>query len=311
MVLHSIQNLSNELKSKGVSRKHILTLHNCEDKDDFLRKAAHSRFVRSCRHLGLDIATKQDKVKFLKSINTQNFLDLLHAGSGFLRGLFTFQGWNDRKEDKIIVSSMIHGTDIEPPEESYKEFEKFFALMQEEITVRNMGVWAVKLYFAIICAHLFPDGNGRLGRNAYFLMKSDGLLDEKKSSKRIKAITDACRSLNYGAINEMLKKDGVVVKYVNDVAADEDYAGEGDIFIDRGATQQLKYIAAKRVLEKNGKWNNQKLVSLHKKSLTEEERAEFKIEYNKVRVEWFWECISVAGKYHSTLSAKLDEILEK
>ena len=85
---------------------------------------------------------------------------MLSVGAGLLSGIFKFLLWGKVDREHAQVGDVLGRVlDLDPPKNSYKEFEKFFNFMQKNISVRNMPIWAVKLYFAIICAHMFPDGN--------------------------------------------------------------------------------------------------------------------------------------------------------
>ena len=288
------------------AREYLRYLANADAESEFHRKAAHSRFVRFARKLGLDIATPQDKVNWIKSVNSEKFLDVLSVSAGLLSGIFRFLRWKRADKEHIEVRG-IGGRilDLDPPQNSYKEFEKFFNFMQRNISVRNMPVWAVKLYFTIICAHMFPDGNGRIARNAYFFMMSNGLIDEEKSSKRVREIGEAMHILLQSVVLELLRKEGFNIK--NYSQADEYRAHEDDTYFFVGYTMHLKYIAAKRVLQKRKLWKGEKSIVLGE--WRKDMLKEFEQEYQKVRIGWFWMCIKIAEKYYKYFQNLLDRAI--
>jgi len=308
----NLKKYAEEFKSKGISREQILSLYNTDDPEDFHRKASYSRFCRFARKIGLDIATKQQKIDFIKSINSDKFLDILSISNSLLRDTFSFIRWRNHEEKTMTVGSMIFGTALEAPDNSSEEFRKLFYMMQQELSISNLDLWAIKIYFGIICAHIFPDANGRLARNTYFIFRSDGLIDEKKVIARPTNISKAIVDVNVSAISTIFKKEGIKIdKYLDDYAADEDYGGEGDVFVQRGLTQQLKFVAAKRVLIKSGNYNGQTLIGINNKCMSKDELANYKEEYQKVRLEWFWTCIGVSEKDYKQLMSLLDEAIIK
>ncbi|MBS3167737.1 Fic family protein [Candidatus Woesearchaeota archaeon] len=302
-----------EFKSRGITKEQILNLYEVDDPDDFHRKASYSRFCRFARRIGLDIATKQQKIDFLKSIDADKLFDILSVSNGLLRDTFSFNRWRARREEKVIVTSRVMGTPIEPPDNSSDEFRKLFYMMRQSLSIKNIDRWAVKIYMGIIFSHMFPDANGRLARNAYFIFRSNGLLDEEKSRKRTREVLKVAEFVNLNTILELLKKDGVKLSKDNYWwwAADEDYEGEGDVFVDRGYTQQLKFIAARRVLIKFGRYNGENYLGINKKCMSDEELDNYKDEYQKIRLRWFWICISVADKNYKQLMELLDNVIIK
>ncbi len=295
-----------EINSRGVHKDYLNNLYNADDEHEFNRKASHSRFVRFAKKLGLDIATKDDKIKWMRTMSSEKFLDALSVSSGLLRNVFHFLKWADREEDKIIVNNLNFGTDIEPPDNSNIEFQKFFELMKKNISTKNIDLWALKLFFAIIYAHMFENGNGRLARNAYFMLKSNGLLDEKKSSKRTNEIMNVCRLLNITSIGMLMRKEGLIFKYINDYDADEEWDEKEENY-SGGLVRQLKYIAAKRILGRHNEYKGEKLLGL--KNWSKERIEEYNLEYQKIRVEWYWECLRLAEEYNKNFSEILDKII--
>ncbi len=294
---------------EGLDKIYLQKLRSSDDGIILHRKAANSRFVRFARRLGLDIATKEDKVLFIKSTTPEKFLDILSVSSGLLRGIFKFRRWKNHKPGRYAPKSGVYGIDFIPPNNPQVEFKKFFALMQENITVKNIEVWAVKLFYAIIYAHMFRDGNGRLARNAYFIMVSDGLLDEKKSSERHDGILNVHTELNRATTYYLLNKEGIKFENLGDVAADENEETGTEIIMGIGNIQQAKYIAARRVLKELGEWKETQLIGL--KDWTGDKKRLFKSEFQKVKIEFFWQVFGVIDDHYDTFSAPLKVLIVK
>jgi len=317
--LASLKIYQREIIERGVYPDYVNLLITSDDGSQFHRKAAYSRFVRFARKIGLDIATPEDKVRWIKSVNANKLLDIMSIGAGLLRGLGPFLRWDKLlqlnkayKQDTSKITTIDIGghlvsIDMEPPKNSYIQFTAFFNRMRKGISVRNMNKWAVKLYFAVICAHIFPDGNGRIARNAYFTLRSNGLLDELKVTTRSSAIKDTCKYVTSKAILYLAAKEGIQAENifghesVNYFADAEQTEVKGNVLV-------LKYLACKRILQKRGQWNiNMKRIVYG--NWPKDMLRDFKREYQKIRVEWFWACIKVADNYHELLQDWLDKAI--
>lgn len=111
----------------------------------------------------------ETRIELLRSMDTNRFLDILSVSNGLLRGA-GFTRWSGEAA-KVRVSSVVLGVGLEPPEHAEVPFTEFFEQLKQEITADSKDVWAAKLYIAMVFAHLFSDGNGRLARNAYSFVK--------------------------------------------------------------------------------------------------------------------------------------------
>ena len=303
--LDMLNGFRQELISRRVDISYMDSLASTDAESEFHRKAAHSRFVRFARKLGLDIATPEDKIRWIKSIDAKKFLDVLSVSAGLLSGIFRFLRWKDSGREHANVGVPGRILDLDPPENAYKEFEKFFGMMQKGISLKNMNLWAIKLYFAIICAHMFGDANGRVARNAYYLMRSNGLLDEKKSSKRDPIVEKAISDLSQVIIMELLRREAFNIKNYSE--AKEYRAGKIDTFYDTGYAMHLGYIACKRVLERRRTFRGEKSIVFG--NWPKDMQEELASEYQKVRVEWFWMCIKMAEHYYKYFTELLDKAI--
>ena len=304
--LEQLKPFVSELLEKGVSKEHLRNLYKSDDEHEFHRKASYNRFVRFARKTGLDIATKEDKVRWIKSASAEQFLDIVSISNSLLRGLKKFLRWRKfEPSDDIVVENKLGVTELQPPQNSHKIFEEFFNLMKDNISTKNIDIWALKLYFAIILLHIFPDGNGRTARNAYFALKSTGLLDETKSTVRVHEINQAITFLITSVILVQFEREGINVKNFRDV---EYYRAEKDpIIYATGWTSHLKYLAAKRVIQSRNMYSGQQEIVYG--NWASEMIEKFEIEYVKVRVELFWIAMSMLEKLPDRFFKKLDSIL--
>lgn len=283
--------------------------------DDYFRKKGYSRFVKFARRLKLDTANLEEKIAWIKSVNAEKFLDVFSISGGLLKGLSRFIRWRKRKKikAKVAFGQMIA---LEPPDNSLDLFKEFFLTMQRNISTENARLWEVKLYFAIICAHIFPDGNGRVARNAYFLLRTRGLLSEEKSASRGNLVTTANIDLLKLVAIEMLGREGVRVNNYDELLIKIDHhiynryavSEEGKIIY--GYVAHSKYIAAKRTLERRNLWERYKnFWCIPIDQFSEEIRVEYETEYQKVLIDWFWTCIKLAEVHYNYFAGLLDEAL--
>jgi len=266
------------------------------------------RFERFTEVAGLQIADPEARISAIQSMDADRFLDVLAVSNGLLRGEEKFQRWSGEAA-KVNVSGAVLGVDLEPPERSHEMFKGFYDKFSSELGTgeHDLQKSAVEMYFAIIGTHMFADGNGRLARAAYHLVKN-GKLPEDQSVilERNKGIARAAQAVNQGAVKALFDRDGIVSEYLNDVAADDTQEEESPIFVSGGMTQQTKYVAARRVMMRNGEWPEQAPEILKIKNWSEDKKQQFSDEYELVREEWLAAYIDTAGAYAPGL-AKLIE----
>jgi len=184
-----------ELLKNGVDKSHIKLLAASDGESEFHRKASYSRFVRFARRMGLDIATPEEKLRWIKTVDVKQFMDIISVSNGLLRGFFRFERWNRRKKIYGTIVGPSGEVELCPPDNPEIEFARFFGVFQKQITIQNMKQYAVMLYMALIFAHVFPDGNGRISRIAYFIITSNGLPDINKINKRNPGVHRMCEKL--------------------------------------------------------------------------------------------------------------------
>lgn len=267
------------------------------------------RFERFTELAGLQIADPESRLAAIKRMDADSFLDVLAVSNGLLRGEEKFQRWSGAAE-KVVISGAAIGVDLEPPEHAHEIFKCFYDRFVSELAANEHDIQksAVEMYFAIIGAHMFTDGNGRLARAAFHLIKYGKLPDDQSTVlDRTKNIAKAARAVNQGAVKVLFDREGIVTEYLNDVAADENQEEESPIFVCGGLTQQTKYIAARRVVMlQNNEWPEEAPKILKIKNWPEVRLQQFNEEYETVREEWLAAYIDTAGAYAPGL-AKLIE----
>lgn len=267
-----------------------------------------NRFERFSELVGIQIEDPDARVNAITNTDADTFLDGLSVANGLLQGKDRFQRWQGESAN-AQVKSLLLGTDIEPPENSHELFKEFYKRFQDELepTPEGLQKSAVEMYFAIIGSHLFDDGNGRLARAAYYLIK-DGALPEQQSDilERSDEIVHAATAVNSGTIGVLLEREGIEYEFVNEFAADENQSDEDGIFVDGGFTQQLKYIAARRVMLQNNTWPTTPPATVALKNWPDSRKAEFHNEYADVRQDWLNEFINYSGNYAPALSELIE-----
>lgn len=266
------------------------------------------RFERFTEVVGLQIVDPEARIGTIQNMDADKFLDVLAVSNGLLRGEEKFQRWSGEAAE-VNVSGAVLGVVLEPPESSHEMFKSFYDKFSSELgtSEHDLQKSAVEMYFAIIGTHMFADGNGRLARAAYHLIKN-GKLPEDQSGvlERSKGIAQAAEAVNQGAVKALYDRDGIVTEHLNDVAADDTQEEESPIFVWGGMTQQTKYVAARRVMMRNGEWPEQAPEILKIKNWPEDKKQQFNNEYEIVREEWLAAYIDTAGAYAPGL-AKLIE----
>lgn len=271
-----------------------------------------NRLERFSELTGLEIEDPRKRVSTISGIDPDKFLDILAIVNGLLRDEDKFIRWDDTPLN-VQVSSLALGVDIDPPDNSKEIFKQFFDIFQSELDPSKEGLEkaAIEMYFAIIGSHMFEDGNGRTARAAYQLIRY-GELPDKQSiiiDRQDKTVEAAWR-VNIETIIQLFDAEGYVkgkdYEHFDDLVADEYTDSDDDYFKDGGLTQQLKYIAARRVLEQAGVWEEKGSQMLGLKDWPIKYLEEYRKEYAQVRADWLVAYIEIASKFHRSL-AKLIE----
>lgn len=245
----------------------------------------------------------ETRIEIIKGMDADKFLNILSIANGLLRGE-RFTRWKGEAAQSFVgISGLeIQGIVFEPPEHAEKLFADFFEELKQKITAQTKDIWAAKLYIAIIFAHLFSDGNGRLGRNSYSFVKEGHILKEEVSSNRGRLIEKFCSVINHFSVARLFQKEGIYQgEDVNEVA---NYL----VLEDRDSFSEdqtpLKYIAAYRAgLVKNGE------KEVYISDWTQDEHRRFDEEYQKVRIDWYQESQEILDQYHQWAVEQLDEAL--
>ena len=183
--------------------------------DTTARLEGHKRFSRfvdlvssNFKTPEKDIVDPQDRVEFIKNKSSEDFFDLLSISNSLLRDEKR-QRWGGKAVRTQVGSFGGGAIDLDPPDNAEKEFEVFYKQMQEGISGDNINLWAAKLYTAIVFSHMFPDGNGRLARNFYFLLRFGKVLGKEASIDRTYSINEYAERLNREAILQIFQNDGI------------------------------------------------------------------------------------------------------
>jgi hypothetical protein len=203
-------------------------------------------------------------------------------------------------------------TDIDPPDNAQEAFADFLKGLQESIGgPEDLDRAAVETYFAIIGSHMFVDGNGRTARAAYEMIKHGKVPDNQSAIiERQKNSVGAGQRLNVATIHNLFVKEGyepgVDFENIDDLSVDDSVDAK-DFFMLPGLDGSLKYIAARRVMERAGVWEQRGSKHMGIKDWPSNRFAEFEEEYARVRDDWFNEFTATAGRHHEFLTNKLEE----
>ncbi len=270
------------------------------------------RFERFTELAGLQVADPEARIDAIRGTSADQFLDLLSVSNGLLRGEEKFQRWGGESA-KVRVSSAVLGVALEPPERSHEMFQGFYKKFSDELepSERGMQKSAVEMYCAIIGAHLFDDGNGRLARGAYYLVRYGELPeDQGKILERTSKIVNAAERLNQGAVKVLFDQEGLEegedYVYLNDLAADDMQSEDDPLFVDGGLTQQTKYLAARRVLKANNQWPDPAPKLLKTKDWPDALKQQFDEEYEQIREAWLAAYIDVSGKFAPWIAKQIE-----
>lgn len=303
-----------------------------------IRQSGHERLTRFVE-IGQAIAgnvdtiplSVEERVRIIKSISADSFMDILYAANGLLRG----EKPNDggiliRQEDvdftphMMVKSGLTEAPDMEPPTDGVDLMKSWFENAKAELNVDTLETFAIQAYSAIIFLHIFPDANGRTGRNVFYYLM-EGRLPDKKTQERPFLIAKFCEVLNTDAIKHVLKEEGLTrFKY---------YSGNPEFLGDayEGEAVQLRFAAIKRAGLLDRRIGQHKLEDVYAaygdgsiRGITkdgeefeikgepwnDEEKAEYEKNYDTIRKQWFNSLIVLVGRESVLISQLLKDILE-
>lgn len=257
-----------------------------------------------------DIKNPSHRVDFIKQTEPKDFFRILSVANGLLTNGKTVK-W--RGQAVITVVAGMGGStqvvDLEPPDHAEQEFEKFYQQMRADISLENLALYSAKLYTAIILSHMFPDGNGRLARNFYSLLRAGNVLNKDKSSNRGRKIAEYASAVSGEAILQVIHKDNISDNN-NLFELENEYIGVdyGDDPSIVGFTKLMKYVAARRVLINHSQFDtDQKIIRIDQWS--SDLHREYEETYQQVRQQWFWEGLAAVDKHSEWCIEALDQAL--
>src|SRR5690606_1857841 len=111
--------------------------------------------------------------------------------NGLLRGEKKFQRWQGEAAHTLVKNrpsreSEVWSPELDPPAHADTLFGELFSDIQQHLDASpdSINEASVRLFFGIVGAHMFKDGNGRLARSAYFAMKYGKLPEDTKILER-------------------------------------------------------------------------------------------------------------------------------
>lgn len=254
-----------------------------------------------------DITDPAYRVNFIKQTDPEDFFRLLITANGFLIGKRA--KWRGEAVKSVVRMGSTQVVDLEPPDHAEQKFEEFYQQMRVDISPENLAIYSVKLYNAIILAHMFPDGNGRLARNFYSLLRTGNVLNEEKSNNRGKDIAVYAGVISQDAMLQVIHMDDISEKH-NLVELEQEYVGVdyGDDPSILGLAKLMKYVAARRVLINHNQFDaDQKIIRIDQ--WPSDLHHEYEEAYQQVCQQCFWEGLAVVDRYSEWCIETLDKAL--
>lgn len=241
---------------------------------------------------GLEIEDPAARADAMRQISGREFMDVLSVMNGLLRDEQRFQRWDNQPAQTQVGAWDMLSADLVPPAHADQEFEHLFNDIQSNLSddQDSINQAAVRLYFGIIGAHMFADGNGRTARAAYYLTKNGKLPDDEAvldsgatGARRI------AEEVNKLAVRELQAEAGLPL----DRAEEEDaFVGEeqaDNLLANYGLSQHLKYIAIRRLRQREG-LDRPEDRAPHSLSLDDQPasiQAGYAQAYEQIRSDWF------------------------
>lgn len=265
------------------------------------RETATDRLNRFLDKIGFESSSEEKRMEWFKEIDFDTFMGMLFVMNGILTGQEKFQRWNGEIVKSVVSVGGLstEDPDLEPPEHADQEFKKVFEQVQEHISSETKKASGAKLYTGILFAHMFHDGNGRLARNVYAMMTTGENPTKGITTTRGRATDEFAFVVSGAAYKSLIKKEGLDSENYSDYLAVKEGISLTDIDI-------LKYIAARRVLEAQGKTVGN---TIELTELDETTTEDFKKEYEKVRIEMFWETQHIVEDHADWATAQLDQVI--
>ena len=252
------------------------------------------------QHTGIDNTkhSLKEKVHRIKQIDYTRFMDILSTINGILIWKDKFQRWKEEISKTIV--GIPGDEELEPPEDSNKEFEKIFNEMKKNITEENIKKYAAKIYAGIVFAHMFIDGNWRTARNIYTLMTSNKKIEWKISTERGK-IWYFCEELSIYAMMACYRNHWIDINsYEKDSDNNMGYVGK----VWTWRMTHLKYLTVKEVM---GKEWIQIEKSFELDQLNIEQNIAYQKAYQKIRQERYREIQKIIDQYTDRAIEELDK----
>lgn len=267
--------------------------YNIDDESLEARHSGHDSSNRWLKNLGINNMSLAGRIDFIKKTDFKKFLELISILNGKLANIDEIQRWAGQSFKKIVISSLAgeNSPVYEPPDDVIDRLEIIYERMRKEINESNYKKWAHLLHHAIAFSHIFRSANGRTARKVYYLLNSPDAVERHANVEN--------RPYNLNGEQTYLREkslENILIR--NGVGAQDDWyqfrvTKRGKPI---GSSDHLKYLAAKRVLERSQKFKQQEIIDISEFNPTEVE--EFQEEYRILREEWFDEIMMETEKKH-------------
>ncbi len=255
------------------------------------RENGHNSTNDWLEKLGINKMSVEDKIYFIKNTDFKKFLDLISVLNGKLANIDKIQRWSGKSCKKVVISSLAGNSSpvYEPPDDVLVRLECIYEKMRKEINTSNYRQSAMLLHHAITFSHLFGNANGRTARKIYYLLTSSENVERHNNVESRPTSLDAVlHALEEISLENILTRNGVGTA---DNWHQFRVTKKGQSI---GLSDHLKYLAARRVLVKNGEFKQQEIIDLS--TFNTAESSDFNVEYETLRGEWFDEIMKETVK---------------
>lgn len=272
--------------------------HRADPDSAEARTDGHDAFVGFLKNLGVDRMSLAERAKWIKGMDSREFLDMLFQANGKLMNVSGVQHWTGKAVKSIVlIGGDADNADLEPPDDAEQEFMRIYEEIRSDLNEGSAKAAAGKLYAALVFAHLAPDGNGRTARNLYALLTHDGVPAASVSTGRGRGVSELCMRLNIAAMQSVFRNHGLALDQ------DKTYLTKEGISV--GQMDFLKYLAAFEVLGQRGAETGPIAIE----SLSPDQKAVYDVAYARLRKEWYGEVLKVVDAYPEYMAEQLDTIV--
>ena len=273
--------------------------------DEDLRSKSFSTYCKFIRKTGFTIATELDKIQWIRQMPSEKMLQFLAAFNRMSMGTRKLGRWKPMPVTPMVGFEFGIWVYFKPPNDSHLQLRLLLDRMKFSINEKNIHFWAAKMYSGIVFSHVFEDGNGKVARAVYHLMRKQSVPNEIKIMERSEKITEVCNWINQSAIYLTFLTNRIRLEQVKDF--DLYFAAETESKR-LHLLGSLEYLAARKVLMANEAWKEGTKEIVYG-SWPDAMKKQFELEFQMVRLQWFWNTQQFVDSKKVTVIRLLDDAI--